>query len=153
MTFSILQLLPSNQKYNNYSNMFHNNYNNRLNTMTNAVRERRVLNGFFQKVQHRFQQSGPLRDALHSCQETKILSNSPEFISYYYNYYQNVDVVPARGALAGLLCARESVSALEPEEVEGPGLLSMATSDTKETTALPTHLARNRPCRIEDASS
>lgn len=29
-----------------------------------------------------------------------------------------------------LLCARWSASGLEPEDVDGPGLLSIATSDT-----------------------
>lgn len=38
--------------------------------------------------------------------------------------------VPARGALAALLCARWSPSGLETEDVDGPGLLSIATSDT-----------------------
>lgn len=38
--------------------------------------------------------------------------------------------VPARGVLTELLCARCSDSCLEPEKVDGPGLLSMATSDT-----------------------
>lgn len=38
--------------------------------------------------------------------------------------------VPARGVLAVLLCTRWSTSGLEPEDVDGPGLLSMATSDT-----------------------
>lgn len=47
----------------------------------------------------------------------------------------NVHVVPALGVLAALLCVCESVSALEPEEVDGPGLLSMATSDTTLTKA------------------
>lgn len=37
---------------------------------------------------------------------------------------------PALGALTVPLCARGSESVLEPVEVEGPGLLSMATSDT-----------------------
>lgn len=41
--------------------------------------------------------------------------------------------VPARGVLAALLCARGS-SGLEPDDVDGPGLLSMATSDTGEYT-------------------
>ncbi len=41
--------------------------------------------------------------------------------------------VPARGVLAVLLCARWSASGLEPEDVDGPGLLSMATSDTGNT--------------------
>lgn len=43
--------------------------------------------------------------------------------------------VPARGVLAALLCARGS-SGLEPEDVDGPGLLSIATSDTWEYTRL-----------------
>lgn len=38
--------------------------------------------------------------------------------------------VPARGVLAAPLCARWSGSGLEPEDVDGPGLLSIATSDT-----------------------
>ena len=38
--------------------------------------------------------------------------------------------VPARGVLAELLCARWSDSGLEAEEVDGPGLLSIETSDT-----------------------
>lgn len=41
--------------------------------------------------------------------------------------------VPARGVLAALLCARWSPSGLEIEDVEGPGLLSIATSDTENT--------------------
>lgn len=39
--------------------------------------------------------------------------------------------VPGRGALAALLCALWSPSCLEPEDVDGPGLLSIATSDTE----------------------
>lgn len=39
--------------------------------------------------------------------------------------------IPARGVLAVLLCARWSPSALEPDDVDGRGLLSMATSDTE----------------------
>lgn len=54
----------------------------------------------------------------------------------------NVQIVPALGVLAALLCARESVSALEPEEVDGPGLLSMATSDTTLTKAFLLTLAK-----------
>ena len=42
----------------------------------------------------------------------------------------SVHCVPARGVFAVLLCARWSTSGLEPEDVDGPGLLSMATSDT-----------------------
>lgn len=38
--------------------------------------------------------------------------------------------VPARGMLAALLCARWSASGLEAEDVDGPGLPSIATSDT-----------------------
>lgn len=49
-------------------------------------------------------------------------------------------IVPALGVLTALLCARESVSAREPEEVDGPGLLSMATSDTTLTKAFFTNL-------------
>lgn len=41
--------------------------------------------------------------------------------------------VPARGVLAALLCGRWSASGLEPEDVDGPGLLSIATSDTVRT--------------------
>lgn len=37
--------------------------------------------------------------------------------------------VPARGVPVTLLCALVS-SVREPEDVDGPGLLSMATSDT-----------------------
>jgi hypothetical protein len=40
------------------------------------------------------------------------------------------ECVPVRGVLAVLLCARWSVSGLEPEDVEGPGLLSIRSSDT-----------------------
>lgn len=38
--------------------------------------------------------------------------------------------VPARGVLGGQLCIRWSDSDLQPEDVDGPGLLSIATSDT-----------------------
>lgn len=41
--------------------------------------------------------------------------------------------VPARGVFIALLCTRWSVSGLEPEDVDGPGLLSIATSDTMKT--------------------
>lgn len=43
------------------------------------------------------------------------------------------DRSPALGALTVPLCARGSETALQPVEVEGPGLLSMATSDTTVT--------------------
>lgn len=45
-------------------------------------------------------------------------------------YCMHVLCVPARGVLAALLCARWSPSGLEIEDVDGPGLLSIATSDT-----------------------
>lgn len=47
-----------------------------------------------------------------------------------YLFFANLQTIPARGVLAVLLCVRWSASGLEPEDVDGPGLLSMATSDT-----------------------
>lgn len=48
----------------------------------------------------------------------------------YFSLVCNKLCVPGRGVLAELFCALWSTSGLEPEEVDGPGLLSMETSDT-----------------------
>lgn len=106
-------------------------------TMAYSVWKGRVLNGFLQKVQHGFEQRCPLRDALHTWNIVKqsLLFNHLFAAVYGIRPWLWVHS-PALGALTVLLWARGSESVLEPVEVEGPGLLSMATSDTAFSTCI-----------------
>lgn len=105
-------------------------------TMTDAIGKGRVLNGFLQEVQHGFEQRCPLRDTLHTWNMVKQSLLLNHLFAWDMRQWLQDVRSPALGALTALLCVRRSESGLEPVEVEGPGLLSIATSDTANATGI-----------------